>query len=423
MSESASLADSFVELADPSARRNVRLRLPGLLKDFVLSINVLLVFVPLGFVSVALRWHDVIVAAFNFLAIIPLSWLISDASDTIGTHLGDLVGGLVNATFGNTVELIVGIIAIYHDELLVAQSMMLGSILSDILLVQGCCIVIAARTKGVICVNSSMVDSLSSLMLLAAMALALPTALYATLPDAAGRIDIDKKILSFSRATVVVLLVVYTAYLYFQLKTHSSLFTGHADDVDEHRPVDGRRERPTTDSPAQQIGEAHPGEGEQDDVPSMGVVYKAGAVLVISSLLIGRCTHSFMESLNGMTKALGITKTFVALFILPVASNAPELSQVVAASRKQKVDFAVGVIIGSILQIALFVLPILVVTGWAMGRPLDLYFEVSQTYILLFAVVLVNQVLHDRQYTYLHGVMLLCVYAVITMAYFTQSNS
>ncbi|UNI15527.1 Calcium/proton exchanger CAX-like [Purpureocillium takamizusanense] len=334
MSESASLAGGFVERAGPGTYGHALLRLhrlPGLLRDFCLSVNVLLLFVPLGFAAAAFGWNDVAIASFNFLAIIPLSGLVSDASDMIGDHLGDLVGGLVNATCGNTVELIVGIMAIAHDELQVAQSMMLGSILSDILLVQGFCIVVAARAKGVVCVNSAMVDSLSSLMLLAAMALALPTALTATLPNSG--VDISKKILSFSRATVVVLLTIYAAYLYFQLKTHSALFTGHDDGVEEYEPIRGH------------------------------------------------------------------------------------------ASQKQRIDFAIGVIIGSILQIALFVLPVLIVVSWVMGPPLDLNFEVSQTYVLLFAVVLVNQVLHDKQYTYLHGVMFLCAYAVITMAFFTEPNN
>ncbi|POR39745.1 Vacuolar calcium ion transporter [Tolypocladium paradoxum] len=384
-------------------------RLPSLLRHLV-GINVLLVFVPLGFVAAELRWHVLMVSAFNFLAIIPLSALISDASDTIGNRWGSLIGGVVNATFGNTVELIVGILAISHDELGVAQSIMLGSILSDILLVQGFCIITAARGTGVICVNSAVVDSLSSLMLMAAMALVLPTALYSTFPDTAGHVGISNRILSFSRATVAVLLVVYVVYLYFQLKTHSSLFTEHNDDAD--RDAYGNGPKPptatSTGRPRQQ-GDECPADDEQDDRPSMNAVCMAAAVLVISGVLIGKCTHSFMQCLDGMTETLGITKSFVALILIPVASNAPELTQVVAASRKQKIDFAVGVIIGSILQIALFVLPILVVIGWLMDRPMDLYFETSQTYILLFAVILVNQVLQDRQYTYLHGVMLLCV--------------
>jgi Ca2+:H+ antiporter len=110
-----------------------------------------------------------------------------------------------------------------------------------------------------------------------------------------------------------------------------------------------------------------------------------------------------------MTDTLGITKIYVTLILIPIASNAPELTQVVAASHRKKINYAISVIIGSILQISLFVLPVLVIIGWILNIAMDLYFKASQTYILLFAITVVNQVLQDRQYTYLHGNMLLSV--------------
>lgn len=245
---------------------------------------------------------------------------------------------------------------------------------------------------------------LSSLMLVAAMALVLPTALYANVVGK-GR-NFEKTILSYSRATVAVLLVVYISYIYFQIVTHSEMFTEVANDDDDHdvlpHPGTAGNTSPRSGSDCEMAS-------HDDDTPSMREVGIAIAVLITSGILIGVCTHYFMESLDGLTETLGITKAFVALIIIPIASNAPELSQVVAAAKKQKVDFAITVIVGSILQIALFVLPCLVMIGWAMGRPMDLYFDSSQTYVLLFAVILVNQVLQDRHYTYLHGVMFLCV--------------
>ncbi|CEJ92415.1 hypothetical protein VHEMI08069 [[Torrubiella] hemipterigena] len=389
-------------------------RVRRLLRKHLLSVNLLLICVPLTFITAALRCHDVVISLVSFLAIIPLSALVSDASDTVGDRWGAIIGGLVNATFGNTVELIVGILAISHNELRVAQSIMIGSILSDTLLVQGFCIIAATRTKGVVAVNSSVVDMLSSLMLVAAMALVLPTALYANVIDK-GR-NFEKTILSYSRATVAVLLIVYMSYIYFQVITHSEMFTEVTDD-DDHDDI---QHLGSTDGTSQRSGSDCEMASDDDDTPSMRQVGIAFAVLITSGILIGVCTHYFMESLDGLTEALGITKAFVALIIIPIASNAPELSQVVAAAKKQKVDFAITVIVGSILQIALFVLPCLVMIGWAMGRPMDLYFDSSQTYVLLFAVILVNQVLQDRHYTYLHGVMFLCVYAIISVAYFIR---
>ncbi|KAL7964694.1 Sodium/calcium exchanger domain-containing protein [Trichoderma sp. SZMC 28014] len=353
--------------------------------------NVLLVFVPLGLLAAWLSWNDVVVSAFNFLAIIPLSALISNASDTIGNRWGGLIGGLVNASFGNTVELIVGIMALSRGEIRVVQSILLGSILSDILLAS-ICIIVATRGTGLVFVNSAVIDSLSSLMLITAVTLVLPTALYSTFPDSAT--NIDSKILSFSRSTGVAMLLLYIAYLYFQLKTHASLFMSEEDDID-HSDYLNIPETPSAERD-QDIGG---NERVDEDLPS----------ILISGLLIGRCTYSIMESLDGMADTLGITKIFVALILMPMASNAPELTQVVAASRKKKINYAISVIIGSILQISLFVLPVLVIIGWILNIAMDLYFKASQTYILLFAITVVNQVLQDRQYTYLHGTMLLSV--------------
>lgn len=286
--------------------------------------------------------------------------------------------------------------------------------------VQGICIIVGARSKGVLFVNSALVDSLSSLMLVASMAMVLPTALYAALPHA----DDDKgsgkgpsmkqRIVSFSRATSGVLLLVYVAYLYFQHKTHRSLFD-EQDDGDGEDASDAASDRsedviPTTHRSSSNAAtrDYESGAGA-DDTPSMRAISTASVTLVLSSLTIGLSTYNIMQRLDETVRALGVSQTFIALVIIPVASNASELTQVLAAVKKQKIDFAIAVIVGSILQIALFVLPALVIVGWVIGKKMDLYFEMSQTCVLLFAIVLVNQVLQDRQYTYLHGMMFLCV--------------
>ncbi|QUC21677.1 uncharacterized protein UV8b_05920 [Ustilaginoidea virens] len=369
--------------------------------------NVFLLLVPLGFIAYAEKWPDALVASFNLAAIIPLSVHLSAASGAIGNRWGSLIGGLVNATFGNTVELIVGVLAVLRNEPRMAQSIMVGSILSDILLVQGCCFIAGARSTGVLQVNAAIADTLSTLMIITTVALVLPAALCSTLTSRGGSFHVDSMVISFSRATAVVLLGVYIAYLYFQLKTHASIFVDQEqdgqDEADNRIDTEAETQAATCSV----------------DRPSMLKVAAARVILVSSGLIIAKCTTNFMESLDGMAETLGVSKTFVAIIVIPVASNASEMAQVVDASRKQKIDFAIGVIIGSILQIALFVLPMLVIVGWALRQRMDLYFEPSQTYILLLAVVLVNQVLQDKHYTFLHGALLISVYVVVMAAYFT----
>lgn len=309
----------------------------------------------------------------------------------------------------------VGLLAITQNNVGAAQSAMMGSILNDILLVQGICIIVGARSKGVIVVNSALVDSLSSLMLVASMAMVLPTALYAAIPgsgDGGGRrLGMRQRIVSFSRATSVVLLFIYVAYLYFQHKTHRSLFDDQDDGGDGDPSAADESDHSHDLIPPSQQPSPRDCESDADPelTPSMQDISIVIITLTLSCLVIGKCTHNIMLRLDDFVKALRVSQTFIALVILPLASNAPELTQVLAAAKRQKIDFAIAVIVGSILQIALFVLPALVIIGWVIGRKMDLYFEMSQTCVLLFAIVLVNQVLQDRQYTYLHGMMFLCV--------------
>ncbi len=291
---------------------------------------------------------------------------------------------------------------------------MMGSILNDILLVQGICIIVGARSKGVIVVNSALVDSLSSLMLVASMAMVLPTSLYAAIPRSDSRgADMKQRIVSFSRATSIVLLLIYGAYLYFQHKTHRSLFDdqddGSGDDDDAAADSDHSDDLIPTSQPSQAAARDCESGADPEGTPSMRDVSIVIITLVLCSLAIAKCTYNIMLRLDEIVKAFGVSQTFIALVIIPLASNAPEMTQVLAAAKRQKIDFAIAVIVGSILQIALFVLPALVIVGWVIGRKMDLYFEMSQTCVLLFAIVLVNQVLQDRQYTYLHGMMFLCM--------------
>lgn len=146
---------------------------------------------------------------------------------------------------------------------------------------------------------------------------------------------------------------------------------------------------------------------QEADRPELGEALLATAVLIGSGATIVVCTHFFFDNLNETAQFFHVTKTFVALIVIPFASNAPEGSTVIAASRREQIDYAIGVIVGSILQIALFVLPVLIIVGWVVGRQMTLYFEVSQTCILFLSLLMVNHLLRDGKYTYLHGMMLL----------------
>ena len=222
-------------------------------------------------------------------------------------------------------------------------------------------------------------DALSSLMVITAVALILPTALYSTFTSSESS-ELRDKILAFSRGSAVVLFVLYIMYLYFQLKTHPHLF----EDADDRNVA------------------------EEERGPRLKL-YAASITLITATAGIMGCTHFLIDNVEQTAKAAHITKTFIAAVLIPIASNAPECVSVIVASRNGNMKFAIGVIVGSILQIALFVIPFLVALGWIIQQPMTLYFEIFQTTILFLAVLVVNRLLQDGKYTYIQGVMLVAL--------------
>jgi Ca2+:H+ antiporter len=225
-------------------------------------------------------------------------------------------------------------------------------------------------------------DALSSLMIITAVALILPTAL-----STFNTSTTIAKLLTFSRATTVVLLLTYGVYIYFQLGSHKHIF----------------------EAAEQEASEAGQSEAENDAAGPRNAardIIRASVFLLVSALAIMACANYVIGSAEETANLTGMSESFIAAILVPIASNAPECAAVLAAARKQHINFAVGVIVSSILQIGLFVLPILVVIGWCFGQDMTLNFEPSQTFLLFFAVLVVNHLLQEGQYTYIHGVML-----------------
>lgn len=217
-SEKSTQQQSFLVRARNGSGRFVQHTKDALCHSWV---NVLLVFVPVGIAAEAAHLNPNIIFAMNAVAIIPLAGLLSHATESVASRLGDTIGALINVTFGNAVELIIFIIALVKNEIRIVQASLLGSILANMLLILGMAFLLGGLRFQEQIYNSTVTQMSACLLSLSVMSLLLPTAFHASFSDSK---DADRYTLKVSRGTSVVLLLVYILYILFQLKSHSYLY-------------------------------------------------------------------------------------------------------------------------------------------------------------------------------------------------------
>ncbi|KAI8866469.1 calcium/proton exchanger [Ramicandelaber brevisporus] len=372
---------------------------------FMSYVNVMLVFIPLGFASHYAHWGDVPTFIINFLAIIPLAKLLGFATEELALSLGEALGGLLNATFGNAVELIMAIIALSEGEITIVQTSLLGSILSNILLVAGFSFLLGGlfnvnkkRNFGIQTFDKTEAQTSAALMVLAILSMMVPSAIHTIRPtgDAAKIKEetdtLNKDVRNMSRGVSLVLIVVYVLFIYFQIfASKPGEPTGHNVEAEGH-------------------------EEEEEEEPSINF-YFAIALLVIATALTALCAEYLIGSLNGLSTAWNLNKKFVGLILLPLVGNAAEHLTAITCAIKDKMGIVIGVAIGSSIQIALFVTPLSVIIGWAMGKPMTLDFGYPETIIMLISVLVLNFIILDGESHWLEGTMLLAAYVIIGISF------
>ncbi|KAK9380370.1 Sodium/calcium exchanger protein-domain-containing protein [Kockiozyma suomiensis] len=349
-------------------------------------VNVLLVFVPVGIVFGAIHGSPYLVFSFNFLAIVPLAALLGYVTEELAKHVGQTLGGLLNATFGNAVELIVAVVALARGEILIVQASMLGSILSNILLVLGCCFLAGGMYYQEQHFSNIVAQTMSSLMALATSSLLIPAAFRATIDSVEEGGISESRMLAVSRGTAIVLLIIYVLYLVFQLKSHATLFEGLEGDA-------------------------------EDEEPAQMSVATCLIALTAITVIVSVCADYLVDSIDSLVVSTGLSKTFIGLILLPIVGNAAEHVTAVMVAMKNKMELAIGVAIGSSMQIALFLTPFLVILGWIMGQPMTLFFSTFETAVLFVSVFITNAQIQDGTSNWLEGAMLLGTYMIIAIAF------
>jgi Ca2+:H+ antiporter len=314
------------------------------------------------------------------------------ATEEIAVVLGPSLGGLLNATFGNATELIIGIIALKGGLIDVVKASLAGSIISNLLLVMGLSMLLGGLRYKEQTFQPIVARTNASSMNLAVIAMLIPTAVDAT---SKGISEVTMQ--SLSSAVAVVLIIVYGLTLLFSMKTHTYLYDVGLAEMDP-----------------EELAEANLAQEHSQPVNLklwIGVLLAATIAVAIESELL-------VDSLESATDSLGLTALFTGVILVPIIGNAAEHATAVTVAMKNKMDLSVSVAVGSSLQIALFVAPVLVLIGWLVGQPMDLDFNPFELVAVAVSVLIANSVSSDGRSDWLEGTLLLAAYMVLGLAFF-----
>lgn len=345
----------------------------------------MLIFVPIGYVAHFAELDPPLVFGFNFLGIIPLAWLIGKSTEDVAASVGQTFGGLLNASFGNIVEMLLCIAGIRNNQIVVVQCTLLGSILSNMLLVLGTAFLVGGMYKSTQTFSQQGAATQCSLMAMGVFAIGLPT-MYANILHQDAEWE---HMVEVSRWSSIFLLLTYGAYLYFQLGTHKSLFEGDDDE-----------------------------EEEQPDLTPMA----ATVLLALTTFVTTFSTSFLIDALEGTISRWNVSREFIGIILLPIIGNAAEHYTAITVAARDKMDISLAVAAGSSCQMALLVTPFTVLVGWAYGTEMTLDFHSFQVAVLLLAVFLTTTILSNGESNWLEGVMLLVTYVILALIYFCEGS-
>jgi Ca2+:H+ antiporter len=355
-------------------------------------LNLLLIFGVVAIAAELLGWSPLIVFVASSLAMIPLAGLMGEATEVLALHTGPRLGGLLNATLGNAAELIITVMAvreglsnpaINRQMLELVRASLTGSIMGNILLVLGLSILIGGLRHSTQEFNRSHAGLNSTMLMLAVAALVIPS-IFSHSIETVNHNAVEY----LSLGVAGVMIGLYVLALIFQFRDRNArTHNGHSD-----------------------------GAGQQE-VPHWSVT-RAGIVLFAATVAIVVMSELLVGSVEHVVHQVGISEFFLGIIIVPIIGNVAEHLVAVQASAKNKMELSLAISVGSSLQIALFVAPLLVFISLLMGNPLTLVFNQFELIALMAAVLIAGLVSLDGESNWLEGAMLLAIYAIIALAFF-----
>jgi Ca2+:H+ antiporter len=318
-------------------------------------------------------------------AIIPLAGWMGRSTEWIAEHLGPGIGGLLNATFGNAAELIIAVMALRAGLYDVVKASITGSIIGNILLVLGLAVVAGGIKFPELRFNRTAASLSTTLLALSAVALIVP-ALFHRLAEGAFQIPAER---TLSLEISIVLAITYVLSLIFSLHTHKHLYVGPASEDSEAA-----------------LGMHH--------VP----VWRATVILIVATVFVAIMSELLVGTVEHTAERLGMSDVFVGVFLLAIIGNAAEHSTAILMALKNKMDLSINIAVGSSIQVALLVAPLLVFISYAFGSPMDLVFTTFEIAAVAISAGIVNLIALDGESNWMEGILLLAVYGILGMAFY-----
>ncbi len=389
----------------------------------------LLVFLPAAIVAKAFGISEIAIFASSALSILPLAKILGEATECLAERTGPRAGGLLNATFGNAAELIITLVAISAGKSELVKASITGSILGNLLLVLGFAMLVGGIKNGRQYFDRRQVDTDATMTVLALIAMSVPSLFSLYIPKA----SIVEE-LSLTTAALMVLL--YALLVVYTLRScNAERGRGDADDNGDHSGEDGGEKYNGENYNAENYnGEEYNGEdeGEKNSGEDTGKdkcaraahpasrcsSKKALVAMSLSMAGIALMSEFLVGSVEAVTATLGMTEFFLGIIVVPIIGNVAEHLVAVQAARQNKMDLSLSIALGSSLQVALFVTPVLVFSSLLMGSALTLQFNQLELIALTAASVISALVSLDGESNWLEGAMLLAVYGILGLAFF-----
>ena len=339
----------------------------------------MLIFIPISFIAKFMNASGTIMFILSCLSIVPLAGLMGKGTEEISFYAGPKVGGFLNGTFGNATELIISFFALKKGLFDVVKSSIAGAVIGNVLLVVGASMLAGGLKYKTQKFNSKVNEVSSSMLVFAVLGLCIPAIFTHTVNPAL----LNTRYEGLSIFVAVVMLIIYIFSLIFSFSTHKDLYNTEA----------------------------------TEEATASWSLNKSILILVIATILIAIESEILVNGIEPITDSLGWSEFFVGIILIPIIGNAAEHTTAVVMARKDKMDVALEIAIGSSLQIILFVAPVLIFLS-LFFKPMSIVFNEFELVALIASVLIANRVSQDGECNWLEGVQLLAVYLIIAASFF-----